>query len=58
LFGSLLDYRLGHLQGPMITVLGSTYATAVPTERSDAMFMAMATRSCVAIRDLGSLDLL
>jgi hypothetical protein len=52
------DYRLGHLQGPMITVLGCTYATAVATERSDAMFVAMATRSCAAIRDLGSLDLL
>jgi len=52
------DYRIGQLQGPMITVLGCTYATAVPTERSDGMFMAMATRSCAAIRDLGSLALL
>jgi len=52
------DYRLGQLQGPMITVLGCTYATAEPTERSDTMFMAMATRSCAAIRDLASLELL
>lgn len=52
------DYRLGQLQGPLITVLGCTYATAEPTERSDGMFMAMATRSCAAIRDLASLELL
>jgi len=28
------------------------------TPASDAMFLAMARRSCAAIRDLGSLDLL
>ncbi len=53
------DYRLGQLQGPMITTLGSAYATT--GERSaaiDAMFLAMATRSCTAIRDLGSLEML
>jgi Ecdysteroid kinase-like family len=52
------DYRLGHLQGPMITTIGAAYATAERTERADAMFVAMATRSCAAIRDLASLDLL
>jgi hypothetical protein len=51
------DYRLGQLQGPMITVLGCMYATSTPNEHSDRMFMAMATRSCAAIRDLSSLDL-
>jgi hypothetical protein len=52
------DYRLGHLQGPMITVLGCMFATAERSDRADRMFLAMATRSCAAIRDLGSLDLL
>jgi len=52
------DYRLGQVQGPMITTLGAVYATAERTERADAMFIAMATRSCAAIRDLASLDLL
>jgi Phosphotransferase enzyme family len=51
------DYRLGQLQGPLITVLGSEFATAVRTPEADRMFLAMATRSCTAIRDLGSLDL-
>jgi hypothetical protein len=52
------DYRLGHLQGPMITVLGCMFATAQRSDRADRMFVAMAVRSCAAIRDLGSLDLL
>ena len=54
----LIDYRLGHLQGPLITVLGAVYATGVRSASSDAMFIAMASRSCAAIRDLGTLDLL
>jgi len=52
------DYRLGHLQATLITVLGETYATGVRTEQSTAMFAAMARRSSAAIRDLGTLDLL
>jgi hypothetical protein len=51
------DYRLGQLQGPMITVLGCIYAAADRSEKSDAMFLAMARRSCAAISDLRSLDL-
>jgi len=51
------DYRLGQLQGPMVTVLGCMYARGVRSERSDAMFLAMARRSCTAIRDLRSLEL-
>jgi hypothetical protein len=51
------DYRLGHLQGPMICILGCIYASGEQSERSDAMFLAMARRSCAAIRDLRSLDL-
>lgn len=52
------DYRLGQLQGPMITMIGSTVATAERSDQADRMFLAMARRSCAAIRDLGSLDLL
>ncbi len=50
------DYRAGHLQGPLITVLGAIHATARRSERADGMFLAMATRSCAAIRDLHALD--
>ncbi len=49
---ALVDYRRDVLQGPLITVLGCMYATATPTPEADAMFLAMATRSCAAIRDL------
>jgi hypothetical protein len=52
------DYRLGQLQGPLITVLGAVYATAERSESGDRMFLAMITRSCAAIRDLGTLELL
>ncbi len=52
------DYRLGTIQAPLITILGAVYATAEPTPASDAMFMAMATRSAEAIRDLDPLSLL
>ncbi|MES9539471.1 oxidoreductase family protein [Actinomadura sp. NPDC000600] len=47
------DYAFAFLQGPLITVLGCAYGT--PTERGDEMFLAMAARSCAAIRDHGSL---
>jgi len=50
------DYRFGQLQGPMITVLG-TMTSPGRTRAADDMFLAMAGRSCAAIRDLGSLDL-
>lgn len=53
------DYRLGQLQGPMITVLGAIYAaTAQRSQEGDDMFCSMAERSCRAILDLGSLALL
>jgi hypothetical protein len=52
------DYRLGQLQGPMITVLGCVYAAVEPTPTSEAMFLAMATRSCAAIRDHDPFSLL
>jgi len=46
-----VDYRLGMVQGPLITILGAVYATAVPSDESNAMFSAMITRSCAAIRE-------
>ncbi|MCU1484982.1 MAG: hypothetical protein JWN67_1728, partial [Actinomycetia bacterium] len=46
------DYRVGMFQGPMITVLGAVFATAERSARADGMFLAMARRSCAAIRDL------
>lgn len=52
------DYRLGVAQGPLITILGAVYATAEPSADSDAMFAAMITRSCAAIRDLDPFSLL
>ncbi len=50
------DYRLGQLQAPMITTIGCMYATAERSEQADRMFLAMARRSCAAIRDLDALD--
>jgi hypothetical protein len=41
----------------MITVLGAMRSPASRDEAADEMFVAMATRSCAAIRDLESLDL-
>ena len=46
------DYRHGQFQGPLVTVLGSIAVEV--TERGDAMFMAMCSRACQAIRDLDS----
>ncbi len=51
------DYRLGQLQGPMITTMGCAFATGDRSVAADEMFLAMARRSCAAIRDLDSLEL-
>jgi aminoglycoside/choline kinase family phosphotransferase len=51
------DYRFGQLQGPLITVLGCMTSSGRSSE-ADNMFLSMAARSCAAIRDLGSLNLL
>ena len=40
----------------MITTIGCMYATGVRSEEADRMFLAMARRSCAAIRDLDTLD--
>jgi hypothetical protein len=50
------DYRLGVLQAPLISALGFAFAAA--TERGDDMVLAMLTRGCRAIRDLGTLELI
>jgi hypothetical protein len=52
-----VEYRLGVLQAPMITMIGAAYATADRSATADAMFLAMATRACAAIRDLDSFAL-
>jgi hypothetical protein len=49
------DYRFAMLQGPLVSVFGCAYGTR--TDRGDRMFAAMVTRSCAAIRDLGSLEM-
>ena len=49
------DYRYGMLHAPMIIVLGATYGAT--TERGDRMFLTMLERSCAAIRDHATLDL-
>lgn len=49
------DYRFAMLQGPLVSVFGCAYGAR--TDRGDVMFAAMVNRSCAAIRDLGTLDL-
>jgi hypothetical protein len=49
------DYRFAMLQGPLVSVFGCAYGAR--TERGDAMFAAMVERSCTAMRDLGTLEL-
>ena len=50
------DYRLGMLQAPLIIVFGVAFATS--TDRGDDMMLAMAARSCRAIRELDTLELI
>jgi len=49
------DYRFGVLQAPLICSLGLVFATG--TDRGDDMFVAMLSRACQAVRDLGTLEL-
>lgn len=49
------DYRLGVLQAPLITVLGTAFASS--TERGDEMMLTMLHRGCRAIQELASIDL-
>jgi hypothetical protein len=48
------DYAFGMVQGPLVTVFALVYGTR--TERGDRIFATMTSRSCAAIRDLGTLD--
>jgi len=52
------DYRLGHLQGPLITTLGAAFSPSDRSDAADRMFLAMTRRTCAAITDHRSLDLL
>lgn len=49
-----LDMQYGSFQGPLVTMLGAFVASR--TERSEAMFAAMADRSAAQIIDLDALD--
>jgi aminoglycoside phosphotransferase (APT) family kinase protein len=49
------DYRFAMLQGPLVSVFGCAYGAR--TERGDAMFAVMVERSCTAMRDLGTLEM-
>ncbi|CAN5200266.1 phosphotransferase [soil metagenome] len=48
------DYRFAMMQGSLVSVFGCAYGAR--TDRGDAMFAAMVNRSCVAMRDLGTLE--
>jgi aminoglycoside phosphotransferase (APT) family kinase protein len=50
------DYRLGMPQALLISALGFAFATS--TERGDDMVLAMLSRGCRAVRELGTLQLL
>lgn len=50
------DYRLGVVQAPLLVALGTAFATT--TERGDEMMLAMLSRGCQAIRELGTLELI
>ncbi|RNL80125.1 phosphotransferase family protein [Nocardioides marmorisolisilvae] len=49
------DYRFALLQGPLVSVFGCAYGAR--SERGDAMFAAMVARSCAAMREHGTLEL-
>ncbi|MFL6107368.1 MAG: phosphotransferase family protein [Marmoricola sp.] len=49
------DYRFALLQGPLVSVFGCAYGAR--SERGDAMFAAMVERSCAAMRDHGTLEM-
>lgn len=50
------DYAFAMLQGPLITTVGAAYGER--TDRGDEMFLAMAARSCEAIRDHRTMHLI
>ena len=50
------DYRIGLLHGPMITVIGSLTSVGSRGPLADEMFLSMARRSCAAVRDHQSIE--
>jgi aminoglycoside/choline kinase family phosphotransferase len=50
------DYRLAMLQIPLIITLGAAFAAG--SSRGDDIVVVMLERACVAIRELGTLDLI
>lgn len=50
------DYRIGQLQGPMITTIGSLTSVGPRGRDADEMFLSMARRSCAAVREHRSLE--
>jgi hypothetical protein len=50
------DYRLGMVQAPLLVALGTAFAST--TDRGDEMMLAMLSRGCRAIRELGTLELI
>ena len=50
------DYRFAMLQGPLVSVFGCAYGARTP--RGDEMFAAMVERSCRAMRELDTFDLI
>ncbi|MGO9382242.1 MAG: phosphotransferase family protein [Mycobacterium sp.] len=50
------DYCIGMIQPPLISLLGCAFAT--PTARGDEMFVHALKRSCAAIRDLETFNLI
>jgi hypothetical protein len=50
------DYRIGLLHGPMITVIGSLTSVGPRNRLADEMFLSMARRSCAAVKDHQSID--
>jgi hypothetical protein len=50
------DYRIGMLQAPLIATLGAAFSATTP--RGDEMMLVMLQRSCAAIRELETLDII
>jgi Ser/Thr protein kinase RdoA (MazF antagonist) len=50
------DYRIGQLHGSMTTVIGSMTSAGQRSPLADQMFLSMARRSCAAVRDHRSIE--
>lgn len=54
----LRDFALGVVQGPLTGILGRYFAAGIQSEDSDRMFLSLAHRSAVALRDHKTLELI